>query len=164
MTHLSVEERIKKIQTLTAKGIYKDGIKLCNEFIEKYPDTWIGYREKADILCLQGKYQEAMNERLKLAELNSEEPSDYYDLTRLSLTLGDNQSCIKWADICLSWSKMHEHTYYCQASNFYKAVSLKNLGFFADALKVCECLDDEYGTFINGEGFIAKEDLIKICQ
>ncbi len=164
MNYLSDEKQIKRIQALKSKGSYEDGIKLCNDFLEKYPKAWIGYREKADILCLQGKHQEAMIERQKLAELNSEEPADYYDLARLALTLGDNTNCVKWADTCLSWSKIHQHTYYCQASNFYKAVALKNLGCFTDALEVCGSLDDGYGTFISGEGFVVKEDLIKICK
>lgn len=164
MNHLSDAKQIKIIQALKSKGNYEDGIKLCNEFLEKYPGAWIGYREKADILCRQGKYQEAIIERQKLAELNSEEPADYYDLAILALTLGDNKSCVKWADTCLSWSKIHEYTYYSQAANFHKAVALKNLGNFADALNICEGLDDGYGTFISGEGFVAKEDLIKICK
>jgi tetratricopeptide (TPR) repeat protein len=164
VNYLSDAKQIKKIQALKSKGSYEEGIRLCNEFIEKHPEAWVGYREKADILCRQGKYQEAMIERQKLAELNSEEPADYYDLAILALILGDNKNCVKWADTCLSWSKIHEYTYYYQASNFHKAVALKNLGCFTDALEVCGSLDDGYGSFISGEGFVVKEDLIKICK
>ncbi len=155
-----IELRIKEVQNLHKSGDYKKSLGLCNSFIRDYPKAWVGYRTKADILLDVKDYQEALITWEKLAEIGSDEPSDYYDLSRLCLSLGKNRECVDWAEKAIALCKQHKKFYYFQACHFYMTNALINLGLFSAALRCCNILDDGYSAHIRGVGVKNKEELL----
>ena len=158
---MNIDNCITEIQSLLSKSEHELALKKCEDLINAFPEAWNGYRLKSDILNDQKKYKEEWDVRQNLIKLNSEEPSDYYDLTRLALRLGYYKDAISTADIGINLCKKHDNFYYFQACNFYKANALLNLKKYDQVLDACSHLDDGYGTYITNQGMVTKEDLIK---
>ncbi len=157
----NIELTIKKIASLVKKDDYETALNCCDELIADAPQAWIAYREKADILESLKRYNEALVVRETLIDIGSDEPSDYYDLCRLSLKLGKNNEAIHWADECIKLSNIHNNFYYHDASVFYKANALLNLKRYQEAIDASNTLENGYGTYLSGIGMRTKEDILK---
>jgi len=158
---MNIDQDVMEIRSLLSNSEYELALNKCDELIKLFPDAWNVYRMKADIYNDQKNYKEEWEVRQHLIAVNSEEPSDYYDLTRLALRLGYYREAVSMANMGISLCEKHNNLYYFQACYFYKANALLSLKKYDEVADACSHLDDGYGTYISNQGMVAKEDLIK---
>ncbi|WP_275100409.1 tetratricopeptide repeat protein [Sedimenticola hydrogenitrophicus] len=155
-----IRKRIEKIRSLYDRKQYDLALVKSDEFISIYPEAWVGYREKADILEASRRFEDALSVRRYLAEFPSEEPSDFYDLARLSVSLGLYREAITAADRGIALCEDNSEHYYFQALYFYKSFALVKTQNYKDAIQACMKLEDDYGTHITSVGMVHRADIV----
>ena len=160
----NIQDKLREIVQLKEKRLYEDALDKCDIYIEETKEKLYFIREKADILHLLGDIHLALEYSIKLELLCSEEPSDYYDLTRRGLTIGENDRVIKWADIGIAHCHKFRNTYYLQSLHFHKACAQINLNLYDKAIESLIGIEDEYSVYLQDQGVKTKADLIKHCN
>ncbi|MBI3560576.1 MAG: hypothetical protein HY080_02520 [Gammaproteobacteria bacterium] len=139
---------------------FDSALAVCEQLIHDLPESWSVYRRKADILEAMNERNQALTVREHLTKVGTEEPADFYDLTRLCVSLQRYKEAIKWAEKCISLCAIHDNFYYYNAAYFYKSFSELKLMRFGESIDTSAHLKDGYSTYINGYGVVTKEDII----
>lgn len=156
--------KLKQIDKFVSENNKEACLNLCAELITEYPETPSAFRKKADALEGFGELDDSYSARQALTDLGDDEPADFYDLALLSWKMQLPHECIEWAQKAIAACKKHNRDYYYQASNFYKAVSEIQIGYFEDALQSSRNLEDGYKTYVYKNGMISKEAIIEQAQ
>lgn len=146
---------------LAKKEQYEKALKMCSDFVESYPNENVGYRERAAVNLHKGDYDEALVDLQKLETLNSVEPSDYFDLGRTYLRLGQFHEAIEALSKAVDWCVKHENNYYMNSSLLLRALAHLEAGNTMAASADLENLPDSASFFVGGFGLQSKADLME---
>jgi len=164
MNNSTLGAKLKQVDRLVSENSKEDCLTLCAELVSEYPETPSVFRKKADVLEEFGELDDSYSARQELINLGDDEPADFYDLALLSWRMQQPHECIEWTQKAITACKKHDRNYYYQASNFYKAVSEVQVGYFEDALQSSRNLEDGYKTYVYKNGMISKEAIIEQAQ
>ena len=153
-----------EINRLIVSKDYGSALDIADQVVRKYPMELSALRKKADILSLMSNVQESLLVRTRLHTLNSQEPADYYDLARHSLSLGQNSESVKWCRKGLELCEWYGDEYYKHAFYFYLANALYNMSIYKEAVDVANKLPLGYQVHLGEVGNRTKEDLLKLCE
>jgi len=156
----NIDPEFEKIKSHVKSGEYDMALLLCDQFISRYPDAWMGYREKASILTKMKNYKEALSVQEKLVEIGSEEPCDYYDLAHNYIYFGMFRECVVSSDACISICKKHNHYYYYKPCCFTKAFGLLRLKEYKAALEACGEIDGDFSVYVSKVGMVSIIDIV----
>lgn len=165
MTDQEVQRLVSQIDTLRKQKAFDEALSASEKIIVDNPGWCCGYRKKADVLKSMKKYREAYNVMHILAKLESEEPSDYYELCLWGLSFGSNSEAAEWAKTGIELCEKNEHHYYFQSLHFLSAYAFINLKKFSEALESLSNIEDGYSVYLyGGLGMKTKEELIKSAE
>lgn len=161
---IDMQELQAEIALLKDRKMYDEALLKCNQPTKNNCEKLLLARERADIFHLMGDIYRSLQCAIEMEKLGSQEPSDYYDLTRRGLELGENKNAVAWADIGLALCEDHNQSYYRQSLNFHKACALINMMQYPEALRALDLVENGYSVYMPNKGVIKKDQLVRACE
>lgn len=130
-------------------------------------DAYMAQHRIAEVLLLEGKLNEAIDNELQCIKILPTWPDAYVGIARAYLMAGDNGSAVKWADMCLSNAEEPDTTQIIESlnidymPNMIKGTALMEMGNFKEADAAFKAAQAAYDSHHVREALEDAEDKLK---
>lgn len=142
-------------------GQFDEALDACRSLIDCQSTRVAGLRARADVYADTGQLELETADRSALVDLDSQEPSDYFELGACLWKSGKiSQATEVYARGIGLGDKQNFH-YYTNACRIHLSALLLKQGQYGAALVECQLLPPGYTSFLPVDGVTTKENLLE---
>ncbi len=151
-------KKLNEIKKLSEKEDYETALAICDEILSQDPTDGSTLREKSFALIGIGQVEMAVA-ILSTLSASTNEPSDYFDLARANMRIGNHFDAIKALDHAIEIGDKEDFDYYLSSALFLRAFSLIEVNEKSRALDDITRLPDDMRFWVPGTGLVDIKEL-----
>jgi tetratricopeptide (TPR) repeat protein len=141
---LNALEMADEAHRLGKKRRYSEALAICDKIISNWPHAYVGHYQKAAILRLMDKFDDALKSITRVTQLLPDEAAPYFMRAGVFMEMGRFDDALKDLERA---GKRDAENFFAQELDLLRADCQCQLGRLDDAEDICSRVSDEYVSY-----------------